>query len=87
MRGGDEFRGWGVDRYLYTRMVDALHENTYAVIAMGGTKKKPKPPEPTYRPKDKPTITTKAPDPKNPFFQRLQAAKRARNKTNDTRST
>lgn len=86
MRGGDDFRGWGADRYLTTSLIDAVRENTYATIVMASGKKKPKAPEPTYRPKDKPVPTNKEPNPRNPFFQRLQAAKKARDRTASNRS-
>lgn len=54
MRGSSEFRGWGLDRYTLTNLVDAVRENTYVTLATSGaTKRKPKPPEPSWRPKDK----------------------------------
>lgn len=48
LRGGPQFRGWDVDRYLLASLVDAVMANTYAVIKSGGNKGKK--PEPTYRP-------------------------------------
>jgi hypothetical protein len=52
IRGGHQFRGWGVDRYMMANVVDAVNENTYATIAVSGaTKRKPKQPEPVWRPK------------------------------------
>lgn len=53
IRGGPEFRGWGLDRYLTAQTIDAIRENTHAtLIASGNLKRKPKPPEPTYRPEN-----------------------------------
>lgn len=75
MRGGQEFRGWGVDRYLRVRFLDAIRENTFAFISAHSKKKVPEP-EPTYRPKEQ--VAKKAPDASNPFFARLQAAKKAK---------
>lgn len=51
LRGGSQFRGWGLDRYISSQMVDALQENTYVTAATSGAlKRKPKPPKPSYRP-------------------------------------
>lgn len=73
MRGGDEFLGWGLDQYQNASLIDAINWNTWAVIATGSGKKKPKHPEPTYRP------TMKKPKAaNNPFAQRLAAARRAK---------
>jgi hypothetical protein len=74
MRGGDEFRGWGLDRYHSASLIDAVNYNTYAVIASNSGKRRPKPPEPVYRPK--PMKKPKAAN--NPFAMRLQAARRAK---------
>ncbi|GAB3475266.1 D site-binding protein [Amycolatopsis cihanbeyliensis] len=49
LRGGAEFRGWGPDRYLLARLIDAVKENTHVFIA-ANSKHKPKPPEPVERP-------------------------------------
>lgn len=49
LRGGPEFRGWGPDRYLLARLVDALNENTFAFIA-ANSKKKPRRPKPVELP-------------------------------------
>ena len=49
MRGDDEYRGWGVDRYMIAHLIDSVRENTYAFL-MANSKKKPDKPEPTYRP-------------------------------------
>lgn len=81
IRGGDEFRGWGFDRYLSATLIDAVRENTYAFI-VANSKKKPKEPEPMYRPKEKVRQRRSAPDPKNPFAQRLAAAKKAKSARN-----
>lgn len=74
--GSDEHRGWDVDRYLSVALIDAVRENTFATVAVASGKKKPKPPEPMYRPKDK--VADKQPNKNNPFLQRLEAAKRAK---------
>lgn len=74
MRGDDEFRGWGVDRYLLTALIDAVRESTYILLA-ANSKKKPSPPKPTYRPTEK--VLKKPPNPNNPFRQRLEQAKKA----------
>lgn len=49
LRGGAEFRGWGPDRYLMARLIDAVKENTHAFIS-ANSKKKPKAPKPVERP-------------------------------------
>ena len=74
MRGGEQFLGWGTDRYLLASAVDAINYNTYAFVA-ANSKRKPKAPEPVERPskahkrgKDNAT---------NPFRQQLAAAKKA----------
>lgn len=79
LRGGDHFRGWGLDQYFYAALIDAVRENTYAVIA-ANSKKKPKPPEPVQRPEQrKPKAQT------NSFAAmagaRIAAAKKARGDT------
>lgn len=79
MRGGSEFRGWGFDRYLHTTLIDAVHENTFAILAVNSQKpKKLTPPEPTYRPKDAEPVKKTKTQANNPFAQRLAAAKRAK---------
>ncbi len=76
MRGGDEFRGWGFDRYLSTSLIDAVRENTFAFVA-ANSKRKPSPPQPTYRPKDKAQVKRSTGQP-NLFAQRLSAARKAK---------
>ncbi len=49
MRGGEQFRGWGPDRYLAALLVDAVTQNTYAFVAANSTRR-PKAPEPVPRP-------------------------------------
>jgi hypothetical protein len=73
MRGSEEFRGWGIDRYQQATLIDAVRENTYAFIA-ANSKRKPKAPEPIYRPRDK--AVKKASGQPNLFAQRLTAARR-----------
>lgn len=54
MRGGGQFRGWDVDRYLLASILDAIQGLTYVTAKQNGGKAKK--PEPTYRPeKAKPT--------------------------------
>lgn len=74
MRGGEQFNGWGVDRYLLTSVIDAINYNTYALVA-SNSKKKPKEPQPAYRPSNKPQRGKD--NETNPFRQKLQAAKKA----------
>lgn len=49
MRGGAQFRGWAIDRYLLAQLVDSVNQNTYAFVA-ANSKRKPKPPKPIERP-------------------------------------
>lgn len=82
IRGGPQFVGWDADRYLTASLVDAVRENTYAVIAANSAKgKKPKPPKPIDRPRRTPPAgrsNTAA----NPFAvmaaRHLEAARRAK---------
>jgi hypothetical protein len=68
-QGGNQFLGWGVDRYMQANLIDAVRELTFAFIS-ANSKKKPKPPKPAYRPaKEMPKST-------NPFRARLDAAKK-----------
>jgi hypothetical protein len=75
MRGGVEFRGWGLDRYLSAALHDAVKENTFAFVA-ANSKKKPTAPEPMFRPKEKKAKTTNGHN--NLFAQRLAAARKAK---------
>lgn len=50
MRGGDEFIGWGVERYMLAQLLDSVQNTTYAVVA-ANSKRKPKAPKPAYRPR------------------------------------
>lgn len=74
LRGGDQFQGWGVDRYLLANVIDAINQNTYAFIA-ANSKRKPKAPKPVPRPSAK--TQRGRDDQSNPFRQRLAAVKRA----------
>jgi hypothetical protein len=76
MRGGDEFRGWNLDRYLLTSVIDSIRENTYVFIA-ANSKRKPSPPESAYRPKDK-TPSKRQTGKPNLFAMRLDAARKAK---------
>lgn len=76
MRGNEELRGWGVDRYQRAAMIDAVRENTFAFIS-ANSKRKPTPPEPTYRPKEKAAKKRNTGQP-NLFAQRLSAARKAK---------
>lgn len=54
MRGGDDYRGWGIDRYMFASLIDSVRENTYAfLLANSDKRKKPNEPTPAYRPEDK----------------------------------
>lgn len=55
IQGGSEFRGWGIGEYQQAAMIDAIQQNTYAVVAANTDKKSkmPKPPERAYRPGNK----------------------------------
>lgn len=68
-RGGEDFWGWGVDRYMLAQLIDAVQMTTHAV-AQSNSKKKVKAPKPVYRPGKKPKVT-------NPFRTQLEAKKRA----------
>lgn len=75
LRGGDQFRGWGVDRYLLASVIDAINQNTFAFVS-ANSKRKPKAPEPVSRPtKDG---GPRKDDASNPFRQRLNAARQAK---------
>lgn len=50
MRGGDEFRGWGLDRYLLAQLIDAVNQTTYVTVAANSGRKKPSRPKPVDRP-------------------------------------
>lgn len=69
IRGGSQFRGWGLDQYFYAALIDAVRENTYAVVA-ANSKKKPKLPEPVPRPDDQ-----KQSQPKNNQFAAMAGAR------------
>lgn len=70
LRGGEQFLGWGVDRYLMAQLIDSVNSTAYAVVA-SNSKRKPKAPKPIRRPKKN---TQKGEN--NPFRQRLQMAKK-----------
>lgn len=71
LRGGDEFVGWGTDRYMFAQLLDAVQNTTYAVVA-SNSKRKPKAPKPFYRPRKGGRSSN------NLFAQKLAAAKKAR---------
>ena len=73
LRGGEQFVGWGVDRYLMASVIDAIQQNTYAFIA-ANSKRKPKAPEPVKRPSKNGPQKDGA---NNLFRQQLAAAKKA----------
>lgn len=73
IRGGDEYRGWGVDRYLSTNILDSINDLTYAFVS-ANSKRKPKPPRRSWRPDSKPKKTS------NPFAAHIAAARREREK-------
>lgn len=74
MRGGEQFHGWGADRYLLANVVDAINYNTYALVS-ANAKRKPKAPVPTERPSKTPKRGRD--NSTNPFRQQLAAAKKA----------
>jgi hypothetical protein len=49
LRGGPEFRGWGIHEYLTASLIDSVNDVAYAVVA-ANSKKKPKAPQPFPRP-------------------------------------
>ncbi|WP_367137891.1 hypothetical protein [Saccharothrix sp. HUAS TT1] len=73
MRGGEQFNGWGVDRYFLAALIDAVHDQTYAFVA-ANSKRKPKRPKPIERPKKAHASQSKT----NPWLARTQAIRRAR---------
>lgn len=79
MRGGPEFRGWDMNMYRLTEIVDAVQYNTYAIIQSNAGKKKVTPPAPIPRPDT--AAKKRATGKPNPFAQRLAAAKRAKGVT------
>jgi hypothetical protein len=52
MRGEDDYRGWGIDQYMFASLIDSVRENTYAFL-LANSKKKPEEPKPAYRPGNK----------------------------------
>lgn len=74
MRGGEQFIGWGVERYFLASLLDAIHEQTYAFVA-ANSKRKPKRPKPVERPKKS---HGRKPRQANPWLQRTQAIRQAR---------
>lgn len=71
MNGGDEHRGWTVDRYLRAKLIDAINMNTYMFISANSKRKNIKPPEPVRTPGDK--ARKKAQREKNPFLMTMDA--------------
>lgn len=69
MRGGEQYRGWGPDRYLAALLVDAVTQHTYAFVA-ANSKRRPKAPEPVPRPEK----TTRK---KTGMFAAMVAARKA----------
>lgn len=70
LRGGEQYVGWGVDRYQFAQLIDAVNSTTYAVVA-SNSKRKPKAPKPVPRPQKKQTGRGE----NNPFRKQLQAKK------------
>lgn len=50
LQGGSEFVSWDVHAYQMATVIDAINNVAYAVVA-SNSKRKPKAPKPTYRPK------------------------------------
>lgn len=75
LRGGEQFQGWGVDRYMFASILDAIRENTHAFVS-ANSKRKPKAPEPIKRPNKNggPERDNKS----NPFRQQLAAARKVK---------
>jgi hypothetical protein len=71
LRGGEQFLGWDVDRYLLAQLIDGVNRTAYTVAA-ANSKRKPKAPKPTPRP----SKTAKVDN--NPFRQKLAQAKKAK---------
>jgi hypothetical protein len=71
LRGGEEYYGWGTDRYMTAQLIDAVNSVAYAVVA-SNSKRKPQAPKPFPRPKKNPGKAAN-----NPFRMRLEAAKKA----------
>jgi hypothetical protein len=48
VRGGQQFRGWGEDRYMTARLIDSIRALTYLFICANTDpkKKRPEPPDP-----------------------------------------
>lgn len=53
LRGGEQFDGWGIDRYLTAQLIDAVNGVNHSVVA-ANSKKKPKAPKPVPRPNKTP---------------------------------
>lgn len=70
LRGGDQFLGWDVDRYFMANLIDSVNQVAY-VTAAANSKRKPKAPKPTPRPK---RINKDAAQ-NNPFRRQLAAKK------------
>lgn len=69
LRGGEQFVGWGIDRYHFAQLIDAVNSTTHAVVA-SNSKRKPKAPKPLPRPKK-----NNGRGENNIFRKKLQAAK------------
>lgn len=79
MRGGPDFRGWDMDRYIAANTLDALRLNNYLIImANRGRGKKPEVPQPMWRP----SKAVKKPSENNPFRIHLERVKRRKAKAN-----
>lgn len=71
LRGGEEFVGWGMDRYMMAQLLDSTNNTAYAVVS-ANSKRKPKAPKPTYRPKKGGRQAG------NQFAQQLERVKKAK---------
>lgn len=56
MRGGEQFRDWNNTQYQLATVIDAVQQNTHALVT-ANSKKAPKAPDPAYRPGNKPKTT------------------------------
>lgn len=82
MRGGDEFRGWGIDRYMTANLIDAVRDLTFIFIKSNTDKKNQKglkEPVPTYRPEA--AVEKKSRAPKQNMFAAMAAQQLRQAKT------
>ena len=54
-QGGPEYQGWGILEYQMASLIDSVRQNTFVLLSAHSGKKKPKEPEPAFRPGEKKT--------------------------------